>query len=138
MVRRHRPRRPRRGLAGRPEGLALLPERPARSGRRASTRRNAAAATFSSNGFVVTALQAAWSSIRHTRGDEDAGPSRALVQAVRVGGDTDTVAAIAGQLLGARYGASAVPWRWRRVLHGWPGLRAADLCASPDGWRSGR
>ncbi len=37
------------------------------------------------------------------------------------------MAAIAGQLLGARYGASAVPWRWRRVLHGWPGLRAADL-----------
>lgn len=80
------------------------------------------------NGFVVTALQAAWSAIWHTRESEDATHlARALETAVRIGGDTDTVAAIAGQVLGARYGASAVPWHWRRVLHGWPGLRAADL-----------
>ena len=43
--------------------------------------------------------------------------------------DTDTVAAIAGGLLGAAYGASAVPGRWRRLLHGWPGLRSRDLVA---------
>ena len=47
----------------------------------------------------------------------------ALDAAVRGGGDTDTVAAIAGGLLGAAYGASAVPADWRRVLHGWPGLQ---------------
>ena len=46
---------------------------------------------------------------------------------MRGGGDTDTVAAIAGGLLGAVYGASAVPAEWRRVLHGWPGLRTRDL-----------
>jgi ADP-ribosylglycohydrolase len=51
----------------------------------------------------------------------------ALVAAVRIGHDTDTVAAIAGQVLGARWGASAVPERWRRLLHGWPGLDADDL-----------
>lgn len=34
---------------------------------------------------------------------------RALDSAVRCGNDTDTVAAIAGGLLGATYGASAVP-----------------------------
>ena len=51
----------------------------------------------------------------------------ALDAAVRGGGDTDTVAAIAGGLLGAVYGASAVPAEWRRVLHGWPGLRTRDL-----------
>ena len=51
----------------------------------------------------------------------------------RVGGgrprrrDTDTVAAIAGGLLGAAYGYTAVPFEWRRRLHGWPGLRARDL-----------
>jgi hypothetical protein len=39
---------------------------------------------------------------------------------VRGGYDTDTVAAIAGGLLGAVYGASAVPAEWRRLLHGWP------------------
>jgi ADP-ribosyl-[dinitrogen reductase] hydrolase len=37
------------------------------------------------------------------------------------------VAAIAGALLGARWGMSAVPARWRRILHGWPGLRSRDL-----------
>ena len=47
--------------------------------------------------------------------------------AVRAGDDTDTVAAIAGGLLGAAYGASAVPLEWRVRLHGWPGLRAHDL-----------
>ena len=41
--------------------------------------------------------------------------------------DTDTVAAIAGGLLGARWGASAVPWHWRRAVHGWPGLDGRDL-----------
>ena len=46
---------------------------------------------------------------------------------MRGGGDTDTVAAIAGGLLGAVYGASAVPAEWRRVLHGWPGLHTRDL-----------
>ena len=43
------------------------------------------------------------------------------------GHDTDTVAAIAGELLGALHGASAVPAEWRRRVHGWPGLRARDL-----------
>jgi hypothetical protein len=45
-----------------------------------------------------------------------------------MGGDTDTVAAIAGALLGARYGASAVPFDWRRRLCGWPpDVTHADL-----------
>jgi hypothetical protein len=50
-----------------------------------------------------------------------------LAAAVRIGDDTDTVAAIAGALLGARWGASALPLDWVRVVHGWPGLRAPDL-----------
>lgn len=74
------------------------------------------------NGWVVAALQAAWSAVVRATGLEDG-----LQAAVRAGGDTDTVAAIAGALLGARYGGSAVPARWRRMLHGWPGLRARDL-----------
>ncbi len=51
----------------------------------------------------------------------------ALHAAVRIGDDTDTVAAIAGALLGARWGASAVPEKWRRAVHGWPGRAAGDL-----------
>ena len=56
----------------------------------------------------------------------------ALEAAVRGGGDTDTVAAIAGGLLGAAYGASAVPWNWRRVLKGWPGLNTRGLAHLAD------
>ncbi len=50
-----------------------------------------------------------------------------LEAAVRGGRDADTVAAIAGGLLGGAYGASAVPAAWRRTVHGWPGLRARNL-----------
>ena len=88
------------------------------------------------NGFVVTALQAAWRSIVATadgagNGGAGNGPAHlesALRAAVAIGGDTDTVAAIAGALLGARYGASAVPFAWRYRLGGWPeGLGHGDL-----------
>jgi ADP-ribosylglycohydrolase len=78
---------------------------------------------FRPNGYVVTALQAAWSAVVHTDGDLVEG----LHAAVRAGDDTDTVAAIAGALLGARCGLAAVPGTWRRAVHGWPGLHAPDL-----------
>ena len=93
---------------------------------------------FTNNGWVVEALQGAWSAIATTTVPQD-DPAKgifrvdhlrqALDAAVRGGGDTDTVAAIAGGLLGAAYGASAVPAKWRRVLHGWPGLATRDLVA---------
>lgn len=86
------------------------------------------------NGFTVGALQCSWNavfSVRALEGEE------ALVtgikNAVRLGADTDTIAAIAGALLGAAYGASAVPDAWREVVHGWPGLNGdqyADLGAA--------
>lgn len=86
---------------------------------------------FTSNAWTVGALQAAWSAITHTPVPTD-GPAcshlvDSLTTAIRIGHDTDTVAAIAGALLGARWGMSAVPAAWRRILHGWPGLRGADL-----------
>jgi ADP-ribosylglycohydrolase len=84
---------------------------------------------FTSNGWVVQAFQGAWSAIASTASGYD-GPAHlraALEDAVRGGRDTDTVAAIAGGLLGAAYGISAVPFEWRRRLHGWPGLTALDL-----------
>ena len=84
-------------------------------------------ARFSPNGFVVAALQAAWSAVRHPVGD---GPplTASLHAAVHAGNDTDTVAAIAGALLGAAHGASALPAEWVEAVHGWPGLWADDLC----------
>lgn len=77
---------------------------------------------FTENGWVVGALQAAWSAITHTPVPEPM-PCRhlqdALATAIGIGHDTDTVAAIAGALLGARWGASAVPQEWQAPLHGW-------------------
>ena len=93
------------------------------------------------NGWVVAALQGAWSAIANTpvpKDDSASGVFRAdhlrlaLEAAVRGGHDTDTVAAIAGGLLGAIYGASAVPARWRLMLHGWPGLDTRGLVALAD------
>lgn len=93
---------------------------------------------FEHNGWVVHALQGAWSAIHRTPVPSDqpsAGIFRvqhlrlALEEAVRGGRDTDTVAAIAGGLLGAAYGGTAVPATWRRRLHGRPGLRARELVA---------
>jgi ADP-ribosyl-[dinitrogen reductase] hydrolase len=91
---------------------------------------------FTNNGWVVEELQGAWSAIATTAVPQDnpaSGAFRvdhlrlALDAAVRGGGDTDTVAAIAGGLVGGAYGASAVPADWRRVLHGWPGMRTRGL-----------
>ncbi len=43
-----------------------------------------------------------------------------LVTAVNLGGDTDTVGAMAGSLAGACYGLPSIPERWRRKLEGLP------------------
>lgn len=86
-------------------------------------------ATFAGNGFTVVALQAAWAAVHRTR--EAATPqehvAEALRTAVAVGHDTDTVAAVAGGLLGALHGVSGLPERWAPRVHGWPGLWSDDL-----------
>lgn len=79
---------------------------------------------FPNNGWVVHALQTAWWAI--TNADDFVG---ALERCVLAGGDTDTTAAIAGGLVGARWGASAIPSKWRGVLHGYPALTGDDLVA---------
>lgn len=81
-------------------------------------------ADFANNGWVVHALQTAWWAIS---GADDL--VTALERCVLAGGDTDTTAAIAGGLVGARWGASAVPARWRSMLHGYPTLTGDDLVA---------
>ncbi len=60
------------------------------------------------NGWVVAALQGAWS-------------------ATSVAALQGAWSAIAGGLLGAAYGASSVPSSWHRILNGWPGLTAGEL-----------
>jgi len=82
----------------------------------------APAAKFRVNGSAFGAFAAALWAVGHAESLEDG-----LQKAVSIGTDTDTVAAIAGSLLGAWHGASAVPAKYRRRIHGWPGYKAADL-----------
>merc|ERR1712048_1227405 len=66
-----------------------------------------------------------------------------ILKAANLGGDADTVAAVAGQIAGAIWGASTVPPAWRRRLECWDGgdtvLRAWLLfhrrhdCIAPEG-----
>ncbi|WBP85497.1 ADP-ribosylglycohydrolase family protein [Kitasatospora cathayae] len=80
------------------------------------------------NGAVWPCLGSAVWALRTTDGFE-----RAVHAAVDLGGDTDTVAAVAGGLAGARYGLAAIPPRWSEPLHvplpGFGGrvLRAREL-----------
>ncbi|MGV1035274.1 MAG: ADP-ribosylglycohydrolase family protein [Microbacteriaceae bacterium] len=74
------------------------------------------------NGWVVRAFQGALAAVAGSTSTVDA-----LQRAVRGGGDTDTVAAIAGALAGALNGGTSVPVHWQAKLHGWPGIHARDL-----------
>jgi len=66
-----------------------------------------------SNGNVWTCLaQAVWA-VRHTANYEDA-----VVAAIDLGGDTDTVACVTGALAGAIHGIQMIPSRWATYLHG--------------------
>lgn len=66
-----------------------------------------------SNGWVVTCLAHAVWSIRNTSTFEDA-----VVAAIDLGGDTDTVACVTGALAGAHYGVQAIPARWSTYVNG--------------------
>jgi ADP-ribosyl-[dinitrogen reductase] hydrolase len=65
------------------------------------------------NGTVWTCLaQAVWS-LRTTDSFD-----KAVVAAIDLGGDTDTVACVTGALAGASYGVDTIPNRWASVVHG--------------------
>ncbi|MDK8100037.1 MAG: ADP-ribosylglycohydrolase family protein [Winkia neuii] len=84
----------------------------------------------SDNTYVVSAFQAALGAIAATALEEvplKRAFAQATSRAVQAGGDTDTVAAAVGALMGAVVGASNIPPEWVKKIHGWPGLRATDL-----------
>lgn len=64
-----------------------------------------------SSGYVVDTLEAALWCVQQTTSFEDA-----LVLAVNLGNDADTVGAVTGQLAGAFYGAHLIPRRWMSRL----------------------
>ncbi len=68
-------------------------------------------------GYVVHCVEIAFWFVAHDRTLEEA-----LTYLVQAGGDTDTNAAVAGALLGARYGEVALPPRWVDQLVGAQGI----------------
>ena len=64
-----------------------------------------------SSGYVVDSLEATvWSLITTDSLEEG------LLKAVNLGGDTDTIGAIAGGLAGLYYGYEAIPVKWREAI----------------------
>ncbi len=81
-------------------------------------------------GYVVHCVEIAFWFVLHDRTLEDA-----LVYLAQAGGDTDTNAAVAGALLGARYGESALPPRWMDQLVGAQGIGTLAERLLVDGGR---
>jgi ADP-ribosyl-[dinitrogen reductase] hydrolase len=79
-----------------------------------------------STGYVVDTLQTAlWHGLRAETAED------ALVDVVNMGGDADTVGAVTGAVVGARFGGDALPDRWLADLDAADELRelARDLAA---------
>jgi len=68
-------------------------------------------------GYVVHCVEIAFWFVAHDRTLEDS-----LIHLAQAGGDTDTNAAVAGALLGARHGETALPPRWIDQLVGAQGI----------------
>jgi ADP-ribosyl-[dinitrogen reductase] hydrolase len=65
------------------------------------------------NGTVwICMAQAVWA-VRGARSFADA-----LIRAIDLGGDADTVACVAGSIAGARWGIQGIPSRWTTYVHG--------------------
>lgn len=62
---------------------------------------------ISSSGYIVSTLEAALWCLMTT-----GGYSECVLKAVNLGGDADTIGAVAGGLAGALYGYDAIPERW--------------------------
>ncbi|HXF94897.1 MAG TPA: ADP-ribosylglycohydrolase family protein [Gemmatimonadales bacterium] len=71
------------------------------------------------SGYVVHCVEIALWFATHGRALEDA-----LVYLAQAGGDTDTNAAVAGGLLGARDGETAIPPRWMEQIPGRQGIQS--------------
>ncbi len=63
------------------------------------------------SGWAVSTLQAALWAFHSTDSFE-----AALIAAVNLGGDADTIGAVCGQIAGAYYGYSAIPERWLAAI----------------------
>lgn len=65
-------------------------------------------------GWAVSTLEAALWAFNATHNFRDA-----LVAAVNLGGDADTIGAVCGQIAGSYYGHSAIPRKWLEAVKDW-------------------
>jgi ADP-ribosyl-[dinitrogen reductase] hydrolase len=105
----------RRAILGEPKASLLKASvwdgHPAMRDIASGTWRGRPRADIRSSGYVIHTLEAALWSVEQTGSFEDA-----LVLAVNLGDDADTVGAVTGQLAGALYGASGIPAGWTEPL----------------------
>ncbi|GAN77982.1 ADP-ribosylglycohydrolase family protein [Acidisphaera rubrifaciens] len=105
----------RRAISGEGRETLLAPQpfdgHPAVQDIAAGTWRGRARAAISASGYVVHTLEAAFWAVAGTSSFEEA-----LIRAVNLGDDADTVGAVTGQIAGALYGMSAIPARWLAPL----------------------
>ena len=64
-----------------------------------------------SSGYVIDSIEAAVWSLITTDSYE-----KAVLKAINLGGDTDTIGAIAGGLAGLYYGYDAIPQEWKDCI----------------------
>ena len=86
--------------------------------------------TSPGDGFACASVTTAIYLALHSPSFEEA-----VIRAVNLGGDTDTVGAITGALAGARWGVGAIPQRWLEGLVNREGVqcRADALCGRSKG-----
>ena len=66
------------------------------------------------SGWSVSTLQAALWAFNTTESFEEG-----LIAAVNLGGDSDSIGAVFGQIAGAYYGFDAIPGRWVKAIKTW-------------------
>jgi len=121
----------REAILGAPRAAVLAPRgwpgEPAIAGAARGRWRGRPRAAVQASGYVVHTLEAALWAVDSTDSFE-----AALVLAVNLGGDADTVGAVTGQLAGALYGMAGIPPRWLARL-AWRDrlLAAADALLLP-------
>lgn len=87
---------------------------------------NRSRSSISGSGYVVDTLEAALWCLLTTDSYAEC-----VLRAVNLGQDTDTVAAVAGGLAGALYGAAAIPSDWLAALQNRDLIES--LCRSASG-----
>ena len=82
--------------------------------------------TSPTNGHAISCLGQAIYSVKTANSYEEA-----VVTAINLGGDTDTVAAVTGSIAGARWGIDGIPFRWVTQVNGEVRMfdkRTIDMC----------